>query len=436
MSWIDPLYTAGVAVAAAALPLLARGEGKLARGVRGRAGALERLEAWSAGSRDPRRPLVWFHAPSVGEGLQARAVIEAIRALRPELQLAYTFFSPSAERLAGALPVDVAAYLPPDRPSIVRRLLGALAPAAIAFTKTEIWPNVVREAERRGIPAALLSATLPLGSSRLTAPARILLAPAHRRLARVGAISKDDAERFGAFGVPRERRLVMGDARFDQVARRAAAVDRRGPLLRLISRRGPVLVAGSTWPGDEEHLVDALARLRAAGPWITPVFVPHEPTEEHLTRLESRLRDRGLPFQRLTQLERRADDSRGEEPSALVVDRVGVLGELYGAADIALVGGGFGKAGLHSVLEPAAFGLPVLFGPRHENAREAADLIRLGAGIQVGGAIQMADALAELITNPTARKAAGSAALRYIEQNLGAAERGAHMLLELIDGRS
>jgi 3-deoxy-D-manno-octulosonic-acid transferase len=430
------LYTAALLALRPALPLLARGEGKLARGVRGRRGVIERLEAWARAERDPARPLVWLHAPSVGEGLQARAVAERLREVRPDAQLVYTFFSPSAERFARSVPADFADYLPLDVPADVRRALDALRPDVIAFTKTEVWPTLAREAKQRGVRLALLSATLPASSSRLSGIARPLLATTFGRLDRLAAIAPDDAERFAVLGVPAERRGVMGDARFDQVWKRAAGVDRDAALLRPLfdaaARDGcPTLVAGSTWPPDEQRLLPALARLRDAGTPLRLVLVPHEPTPEHLAESERQLDALGLSHLRLSSLE-----ASGAPLSAdvLLVDRVGVLGDLYAAADLAYVGGGFGGAGLHSVLEPAAFGAPALFGPRHDNAREAAELVAAGAGFDVTDEAALYARLAHLLTSSAERERAGAAARAYVAAGLGAAKRGAKLVTAMIDG--
>jgi 3-deoxy-D-manno-octulosonic-acid transferase len=150
MPLAESLYVAALRAALPLLPLVARGEGKLARGVRGRAGVLERMEAWAHAHRDLARPLVWFHAPSVGEGLQARAVVEVLRVRRPDVQVAYTFFSPSAESFAKTVPADFADYLPLDLPAAVRRSLDALHPAVLAFGRTEVWPVLTREAAAAG----------------------------------------------------------------------------------------------------------------------------------------------------------------------------------------------------------------------------------------------------------------------------------------------
>lgn len=427
MSTIEAMYTAALRVGSGLLPLLGRGESKLARGIRGRRDTLERFERWAAGERNSARPLIWFHAPSVGEGFQARAVMEELRARDPRLQIAYTYFSPSAESFAATAPADVTGYLPLDLPAEIARMFEALRPAVVVFSKTEVWPNVTREAERRDVPALLLSATLPEDSSRLRGGAKRLLAPAHRRLHRVGAISDADARRFAELGVSAGRIAVSGDARFDQVARRAAATDPGSDLLRPLADPRLTLVAGSTWPEDEAPLVDALASIARAGTAFRAVLVPHEPTGAHLTLLEQRLTDRGLSHARLSHLE---EGRASAGVAVVVVDRVGVLGELYALASVAYVGGGFGTRGLHSVLEPAAFGAPVLFGPHHANAREAGELIGCGGGAAVADATGLEDRLRRLLLDRTARDAAGAAAMAYIAAGRGAAQRGAEMVLE------
>ncbi|HET6229542.1 MAG TPA: glycosyltransferase N-terminal domain-containing protein, partial [Longimicrobiaceae bacterium] len=425
----ERIYTGALHVGRPLLPLLARGDGKLARGVRGRAGVLERMEAWAREHRDPARPLAWFHAPSVGEGLQARAVVEVFRARRPDAQVVYTFFSPSAARFAATVPADFADYLPMDFPADVDRALDLLRPSLIAFSKTDVWPNLAERAARRGVLLALLSATLPAGSSRLSGPARFFLAPAYRRLDRVAAISPADADRFAALGVPEERRSVMGDARFDQVWHGAAVADRSAPSVAPLLQPGPpVLVAGSTWPADEERLLPAVATCRDGLNPVRLVLVPHEPTEAHLRASEAALDGLGLHHVRLSAALAREVAMR----DVLLVDRVGILGELYAAADVAYVGGGFGTAGIHSVLEPAAFGAPVLFGPRHANAREAAELVAAGGAFAEPDEAALAARIHLLATDRVLRGTSGASARAYVAAGLGAADRGAEIVAELL----
>jgi 3-deoxy-D-manno-octulosonic-acid transferase len=429
MSILEQAYIAVLRGARPALRMLAHGEHKLARGIRGRRGVLDRLAAWAAAGRDPPRPLVWMHAPSVGEGLQGRATLEALRARRPDVQVAYTFFSPSAERFASTVRADWADYLPLDTPAAMRGMLSLLRPDALVFSKTDVWPVLTREAAAIGVPMALLGATLPPGSSRLRGAARALLAPAYTRLAHVAAISADDAARFGSLGVPPERRSVMGDAHFDRVLARADAVDPASPLLApLQDASRPTIVAGSTWPADEERLLGSLARLAGEGVRWRLLLVPHEPTAAHLAASERLLERHGLSYRRLGDVP--ADDTH----DVVLVDRVGVLGELYALASIAYVGGGWGRAGLHSVLEPAAYGVPILFGPHHANAREAGELVRAGAAFAVPDAAALGRTLRGLLADAESRLRAGRAARAYVHANLGAAARGALVIERLLTG--
>ncbi|HET7460672.1 MAG TPA: glycosyltransferase N-terminal domain-containing protein [Longimicrobium sp.] len=431
MPILERIYGLGVAALRPALPLLARGDGKLARGVRGRRGVLERMEAWAGEHRDPSRPLAWFHAPSVGEGHQARAVIQAFRARRPDAQIAYTFFSPSAERFAATVGADFTDYLPLDAARDVRRALDALRPGVIAFSKYDVWPVLTREAARRGVRLLLLSATLPASSGRLRGPSRALLAAAYGRLDAVGAISAEDAARFDRLGVPEGRRGVMGDARFDQVWQRAVSVDRGSELLAPFAGvDAPILVAGSTWPEDERNLLPAVRALAAKGRAPRLLLVPHEPTPEHVRQAQRRMDELGLGWTMIGEL--RAGDAN----SVVLVDRVGVLGDLYAVADVAYVGGGFGSAGLHSVLEPAAFGIPVLFGPRHANAREAGELVAAGGAFAVASAEDTERVLAGLLDVYEVRTRAATKAREYVRARLGAAERGAEMVERALETAS
>jgi 3-deoxy-D-manno-octulosonic-acid transferase len=429
MTLTERLYRLAAPAIVAATPLAARGEGKVARAIRARRGAVERLRAWGAAQAGDARPLLWFHAPSVGEGLQARAVIRELRARRgDDIRILYTYFSPSAASFAPSVPADHSDFLPFDTPAAARITLTALRPAALVFSKNEVWPNLTAEAAACGIPMALLSATLPEGSGRLTLPGRALMGPAYRRMSRIAAISEGDARRHQRFGVPPERIGVMGDARMDQVWERARGVDPDGPLLAPLRDEAPTLVAGSTWPADEERLLPAFAAASAGGD-SRLVLVPHEPTQDHLRAAEHRCTAAGLPVTRLAEV-----DAVGRwDTPVLLVDRVGVLGDLYALADMAYVGGGFGRAGLHSVLEPAAFGAPVLFGPHRRNAREAGELIHAGGAVEVGGADALTKALSSMLQNRENRRRAGAAARAYVEGGLGAARRGADLVEQLLE---
>ncbi len=425
------LYDWGIDVGRRALQRTPFLPDKLRRGIDGRRDLVERIETWARDHRG-ESTLAWFHASSVGEGLQTRPVIEALRVFRPELQVFYTHYSPSAVNLAQRMPVDYADYMPFDVVADLMRVMEAVRPDVLVFGKLDVWPNATRVARWRDVPLALVNATVAPSSSRLGWPARRLLAGAYKRLDAVGSISMEDAARLALLGVPADRIEITGDARFDQVWTRAQAVDRTQPLLAgLAGHSGPTLVAGSTWPEGEEKLIPAIAAVRRAHPVLRTIIAPHEPTPDHLQGLEARLRRHGLGHRRLSAMELGVGESR----DTVVVDRVGVLGELYALADVAYVGGGFGRRGLHSVLEPAALGVPSLFGPHHLNAREVGELIARRGAVAVADAAALESALAHWLSDTGARTAAGKAASQYVQANLGAGRRNAELVLRLLATR-
>lgn len=423
-------YAAALRLLRLLSPLLSRGDSKLAVGLRGRTGARESLAAWGRSRPDPGHPRVWLHAPSVGEGLQARAVLECLRARLPAVEAAYTFFSPSAETFARSLPAGVASYLPWDLPSEMDALLADLSPALVGFTKTEVWPGLTAAAHARGIPVVLLAATLEPGAGRLRPGARQFLRPAFASLSRVFAVAADDAGRFERLGVPPERIEVTGDPGIDSAWTRAREAPARAPYLLPFRRHPrPTLVAGSTWEGDEEILIPAAAALASGKPRPRVIVAPHEPRPDHLAALERRARRAGLATVRLGEVERRGSDGGSD---VVIVGRLGVLAHLYTVGTIAYVGGGFGRAGLHSVLEPAAAGLPVLVGPRYRTSRPARDLVALRAGEAVSDTSGLVELLRRLFAGDDLREETAARALGYIERHRGAAEQTAEAIRRII----
>src|SRR5688500_7131874 len=290
MSFNEHVYDVGIHVGRPLVHLVTPFSNRVRDGVAGRRGARDRLVAWARAHRDPARPLVWVHAPSVGESLMSQAIIGELRRGRDNIQVVFTHFSPSARRIAERVNADVHDFMPWDLRGDMTVLLDALLPNAIAFVRTEIWPALVRGAAQRGVHTCLVNAVLARRSSRLSGSARWLLHSAYERLDAVGAVARDHAERFTRLGVPESRLHVTGDARFDQVAARVAALDRESPLLkRLADNKVTTVVAGSTWPADEQELVPALASARK-GKAMRIIIAPHEPDAAHLRGLEQRLR--------------------------------------------------------------------------------------------------------------------------------------------------
>ena len=428
------IYRLSIQLAQRALPFAARFDKKLARGLEARRGVTERIAAWARAHRDRERPLVWVHAPSVGEGLQAKPVLEALRAEAPHWQLAYTFFSPSAERLARTLPADVADYLPLDRAGDVAAVLEALHPTALVFSKLDVWPELTLAAARRGTKLGLISATVAPHSSRLRWPTRGWAEAAYRALDRIGTISADDGRRLELLGARRDAIEVTGDTRYDSVAERAERFDRtRDPFARLaIVPAGTfTIVAGSTWPADEAVVVPAFADFVAQVPGARLILAPHEPNPDHLAGISQRVSAAGLPRPvRLSQIE--------HQPAApvIVVDRVGILADLYGLAAVAFVGGGYHRAGLHSVLEPAVFGVPVAVGPHWHMSRDAGLLIERGGAVALAadGRHPLHSQWLVWHHDPAARARAGAAGKQLVKEGRGAAERTTALVKGLVGG--
>jgi 3-deoxy-D-manno-octulosonic-acid transferase len=416
-----------------ALAQLARGaavvapdsESKFLRTLRGRRGIRARYREWGATARDHSRPLLWMHAPSVGEGLQARPVLELARQRRSDVQLAYTHFSPSALSFARSLDVDFHDYLPFDTPGDARVAIDALDPTALVFSKLDVWPVITREAKARGVRLGLISATLARASSRRSRTASALLRDAYASLEIVGAIDDADADRLVELGVRPDVISITGDTRYDQVWLRAQRVDRASPMLERLRDPRPTIVAGSTWPTDEAVLLPAFETLRRGGSDIRMIIAPHEPSIEYVSRL--------LDWGKRAKLDvARLDDASHRPADVIIVDRVGVLGELYVLADLAFVGGGFHAAGLHSVLEPASFGAPVLFGPRFDGSRDAALLAQRGGGVSVANEADMVKRLRTWTEDVAARREAGDYARALVRSGIGAAERSFELVNRLL----
>ena len=418
---------------------------KIRDGIRGRQQAEKRLLARAV---QETRPVVWLHSSSVGEYEQARPVARLLQEQRPHVALLHTFFSPSgyhyAQRLGEAAWME---YLPEDTRGRMSRILEAIRPAALVFVKFDLWPNLVAQAHARRIPMLLIDATLHAKSLRSRWPARTLYAQLYRQLDVISAVTEQDAERFRLI-VPRHPNIVVdGDTRFDQVLRRRETAG-KVQLSAWITRKDRpfTLLAGSTWGPDEALVLPAWDRFRrslADKSAVRLILAPHEPTPQHLQPIEKALQARDMSYIRMQDLAASAvDDTSSTEPAAqgalphdtaevLLVDRVGVLAELYAHADCAYIGGAF-TTGVHNVMEPAIARLPIWFGPRHHNAPEAAHLLEAGVAGVVRSPAELQEQIQTLWREPQVRIEKGAAARAYVESNLGASRRCLNRILEVL----
>jgi 3-deoxy-D-manno-octulosonic-acid transferase len=380
-----------------------------------RRGWARRLRGELAALPPERRHPVWIHCASMGE---FEAIRPLARALRDRgLGVALSFFSTSGPRhLKGEVEADLVCYLPFDTPWAARRFQALLQPALGIVTKHDLWPNHLIEARRRGVPLWFVNANFH-PRSWLASP---LLRPFLRRLLPhfewIATVSPARAGRFR--DLLRDLPVQVeapGDSRFDRVVERARE-SRAAERLPAAFRAGPLLVAGSTWEPDEQLLLPAFAALHHRHPELRLLLVPHEPRPPQLERLERQLAELGLEALRLGALE---EGTAYAGQPVLIVDQVGLLAGLYAGASAAWVGGGF-TTGVHSVIEPAAFGLPVLFGPRHHVSQEAQDLLACGGAAELRGPEDAAAWLDRLFDDGEARRAMGRAAATLVAGRTGA----------------
>ncbi len=402
---------------------------KIQEGIKGRKRVFAELVAQLQTAR-PLEKTVWFHFTSVGEFEQAKPLIEAIYA---ETRIVLTFFSPSVAPNARSYPyADAAVYLPLDTPRSAERLIHLIDPTLIVFSKFDIWPNLVWRASKHGIPIIVVAGTLHAESKRLSGFAKPFFRSVHRHIRVHCAISEGDAARFQELCSPTHEIVVTGDTRYEQVYRRATAIESDteffpgqatlGRSLQAhIPTKRPILIAGSTYTEDEKVLLPAYQLLRENIPDAFPhlILVPHEPTPERISEIRDALNRQQLSHLCFSDLASGVDLS---EVDVLIVDRVGLLAQLYGLADIAFVGGSF-RGSVHNVMEPAAMAKPVLFGPTVQNAYEASLLAERGGAKLVHTAQQLADAITVWLNDTNARGTAGSIGKQLIEENLGAVDR-------------
>ena len=428
MTETNPFYRAAITLGTALAPVAGAWNRKIVLGHEGRAASLEGFRQWAAASRDLSKPLVWFHATSVGEARQAEAVMGELCRLQPDWQIGFSCFSPSAEPLLTKLPADVTGYLPYDRAHDVTEFLDLLAPTVLIFTKLDLWPELATRAHQRGIKLGLITGTVRPHSGRLRWPIRALLHPGYSVLDAVGTASDDDADRLAQLGVERDRIQTLGDPRYDSVAAKVAEVSREDPLPAL-GAEAWTIVGGSTWHPDDQVLLSAFRTLRRQHADVRLILVPHEPSSRQLHRIERTAAQLGLPPPVLV-----ADAAK---PAPLMVeDRSGRLARLYGAGKVAHVGGAFGTAGLHSVLEPSAWAIPVTVEPRWHESLDASRLLAQGGGLSIRrgatGAADLVRAWTAWHSDEAARAAAGRAARAVVDQGRGAAERCARMVEGLV----
>ena len=405
--------------------------GRLAQSRDGRLGAAARWVAWAREHRTAN-PLIWLHAASVGETQVTAPVLTRLRTRHPAAQIVQTYSSPSMAHWPLPSGIDRADYAPAEHPEAATAVCQALRPAALVVSRGDLWPHMTQAALEHRIPVAVVGATMRPGSRRLHWPARAILGPIHAQLAFVGAASAEDAGRWLRSGAAEAAVSVTGDPRDDHVLERVTRLSDIGPMLDWALDPSATLVAGSTHPRDDRVLLSALAQVIPRRPSARLLLVPHVLLPGPIRQARHQAADLGIG----------AELWDGSAPpgdaAVLIVTRPGLLADLYAAGAVAYVGGGFDGAGLHSLAEPAALGLPILVGPAARRDSLAGRFLESGGAVAVGAedaARELAGVWTRWMDDPSRRTAVGLEARRCL--NPGAASATLARLEPLlgIDGR-
>jgi 3-deoxy-D-manno-octulosonic-acid transferase len=365
---------------------------------------------------------VWIQGVSVGEVEVAVTLAEELAAKKPDLPLLFTSTTPAGVGLLSRRRPGAWRPFPLDVPFSVRRFFEATEPRLLVLVETELWPAVLGEAQRRGVPVLIVNARLSERSARRYRRAARLFGGSWDALTRVLARTPEDAARFADIGVPRSRIAVGGDLKFD---RAASSEPPFAEAVRRLADGRPVLVAGSIAEAECPLVLDVRRRLAARAPGVFLVLAPRQP-EAFDAAARSAEAD-GLAVVRRSRLEEAPAPARAD---VLLLDTVGELAGTYALCEAALLGGTFASKGGHNVLEPLRAGVPVVHGPSIGNIRfvlEAAE----GAVFAAADARSAADALRPLLTDRSARARASETARGLFTRHAGAARAAADLAISL-----
>jgi 3-deoxy-D-manno-octulosonic-acid transferase len=385
-----------------ALFLLSPFNEKAALWYRGRKGFFRKWREFDAGGRK----VIWFHCASLGEFEQGQPVIEEIRKRQGNIFILLTFFSPSGYEIRKNNPIaDAVCYLPSDTPSNARRFIDTFRPEMAVFVKYEFWYNYISTLNRNKIPLYLISSNFRQSQIFFRWYGRWFSRILHK-FNHIFVQNEDSVELLKSVGV--NQVSVSGDTRFDRVYAIASATSVI-PAVADFSEGVFTIVAGSTWPPDHSLWVRYMNETRHN---VKLIIAPHEINENEVSELANQFT---LPVIRFS-LSDRADLKTAR---ILVIDNIGMLSSLYSYGSLAYIGGGFGK-NIHNILEACVFSVPVIFGPKYFNFREALELVSLGGAFAVDGYDGFSRRVDEMVVNNSTLIKAGNTAGLYVKSGTGA----------------
>lgn len=400
MLWI---YNIGIAMYGLLLKFASLFNTKAKLFVKGRQHIFEQL-AEKVNSHDQT---IWFHFASLGEFEQGRPVLEKLKSEQPQLQLVVTFFSPSGYEIRKNYPLAHVFYLPLDTAANAKKFIDIVQPKMAIFTKYEFWYHYFKVLNSKNIPLYLISGIFRPDQAFFKGYGgfyRGIL----RYVTHFFVQNEESVNLLKSIGI--ENVSLSGDTRFDRVAEHAQNPKKIIEVAAFCGQ-SPVFIAGSTWPEDEKLLV-ALAEKY---PDWKMIIAPHEIGENHISTIEG-LFPQAIRFSVFSS-SYSPDPAQHSNLNAqiLIIDNIGMLSSLYQYAQLAYIGGGFG-AGIHNTLEAAAFGLPIIFGPKYDKFQEAKDLIAIGAASSIQTPSELLEAFDHLAKN----QKAAFAAQNYVNEKKGA----------------
>ena len=398
------LYQLSIFLYGLLLRLIAPFHPKAKLWVAGRKGLLKRIEQ----TVEKGQEYIWFHFASLGEFEQGRAVMEQIKAKYPNEKIIVTFFSPSGYEIRkNTALADYVFYLPEDTARNAERFVELINPKFAVFTKYEYWYFYFRALKRRQIRLLMISAIFRDNQLFFKQYARF-----YRNILKLVSYfftqNMESVHLLKWIGISNAG--LAGDTRFDRVVE-LPKEHKDIPEVKAFANNHPVLVAGSTWPADEDLLKELLEKHKT---WKM-VLAPHEIHEEHILQI-MKLFPNALRF---SQFKTYAESQIAQAP-VLIIDNIGMLSSLYVFGQIAYIGGGFG-VGIHNTLEAATYGIPVVFGPKNEKFQEAKDLIEIGAGFSISNAEELNQVFNAMLVEAK-RIPAATAAKNYVQQRAGATQ--------------
>lgn len=398
------IYSIGIYIASFVIKLLALFNVKLKHGVLGRKNTFKILE--NSINKDDKT--FWFHCASLGEYEQGLPVFEALKAKHPNYKVVLTFFSPSGyEVRKNAKIADFVTYLPLDTKTNAKRFLDLINPDYIIFVKYEIWPNFLLEIKKRQLKAILISAVFRKNQSFFKWYGGFM------KSALFGfnhVFTQDENSENLLKSINYQNVSVSGDTRFDRVSNQLN-MDNSVSFIDAFKDKKLCIVFGSTWPDDDKLFMDFINNN--SNPNIKFLIAPHNIKTSYITSIKSQLKPNAISYSEMN-----GNDLSGY--TIFIMDTIGYLSKAYSYADIAYVGGAAGSTGLHNILEPAVFGIPILIGTNYQKFQEAKTLINIGGVISVSSSKAFNSTMNGLINDTTLRFEKGNINRDFILKNKGA----------------